>query len=332
MKTKHTDKNFSLNFPGGKIDLKRITCGHDGKSGLNIDQPGVSVYVRATELCPMNCPFCEFHNRFAYSFDPEFLMYALTLVKSQGVKINKLSFTGGEPMLVWKDIKSVVNLVKNVIEKDVFVTVNTADYRKLAKLRPQDVKKIDSFSVSVHHYLNHLNTETFGQFRATSAAGKNDEDILERHCQAPSILREVTFKDKVHISCNLIKEYIDSGNKMSAFIEIFSDMGFNDFGFVGLMPVNEFTKKRYVDFASTAFSHLPNVRKTDTWNKGDACRCENYIISTSKGDLCKIYARHCIKSEECTGTLVIDDQGLRAGFTGPVLLKKHTPATEEELY
>lgn len=272
--------------------------------------PHTNIYVRVTEQCAMRCPFCAFakptgqHVRFeTYKF-----LYGLQKI-AKACEVRKISFTGGEPLILGGDLFRLIKEVKEIVP-DAFVVVSTAAYNQLATMDAEYVKDVDSFAVSVHSDVPTENAELFGNdMRPSNVENRN-----------PRVLEGVTFKDKIHITCNLVKGYVDGAKRMDHFIRHFAAMGFWDFGFVGLMPVNDYAKEHFVDFNSTHFEELPSVRETMAWNQEDACFCKNYLHQDQHGNISKVYARWAKKPAECVTNLVFDMDKYRIGFSGPKIL------------
>lgn len=117
---------------------------------------------------------------------------------------------------------------------------------------------------------------------------------------------------------------IDTPEKAYQFVCHYGNMGFSDFGFMTLMPVNDFTRAHRIRIASNDknainLSKMPNTITPLRWTQGTTCACNNYIVRTSKGDLVRVYARETIDSNRCEGILVYDINKLRIGFNGQVL-------------
>lgn len=281
------------------IKLRSHYCMLNGNTPLQIEKPQVSLYVRIANRCNANCSFCEFHDNVT-KFDFNFIKFGKILneLLDKGISIHKVSFTGGEPTLNYHMLRYSVKLVRD-LSKDTFIVVNT-NGRYLHSLQDVDV---DSISVSRHHYDDALNSRVFNT-RMTTAM-----DIA-------SFKR----KNKLHLSCNLVKGFIDSGVEVRKYLEFANRVGVYDVGFVSLMPINSFCKDNFVDFKDLKVENKKLICNK-YWHYNDSCRCQNYLYLPSSGaQPIKMYARFAAKHTECSeGQLVFDGEHLRQGFSGDVL-------------
>ena len=286
-----------------KIKFKEHFCQLDDGAPMKIDEKYVNIYVKIMDKCQANCPFCVYHN-----IEPDFKFYfkgfedVLKAFKKQKIRVNKISFTGGEPTANIKLLSRCLRLVKKH-DKKIFTVVNTNGYR-LRELSKEG-KLIDSIALSRHHFSEDLNFRIFDS------------------CFIPSadLIREVQQKtDNIHLSCNLIKGYIDRKHEVLAYLNFASEVGAYDVGFVSLMPVTQFAEKRFIDFDKIDLSSENVVRNMD-WKLGDSCKCSNYLFMPKRGNrLVKFYARHrCNQSTISPSNLVYDGKNLRDNFNGNII-------------
>jgi molybdenum cofactor biosynthesis enzyme MoaA len=229
-------------------------------------------------------------------------MYTFTRLNEQ-IKINKVSFTGGEPTLKINELNRLLKEVKTV-NPDVFTIVNTNGFA-FKEINPEF---IDSIALSRHHFLEYNNKFIFG---TDNIATIND-------------IESYAHKEKLHLSCNLIKGQIDSTEKCQTYINVFGDLGVTDIGFVSLMEVNDHAKEHFIDFDSIKLENMKDTIKNQHWTKkcGDKpmCKCANYLTSVANGNIVKSYARYYADRTECKGMLVYEVDGrLTAGFNGKVI-------------
>ena len=145
-----------------------------------------------------------------------------------------------------------------------FTVINTNGYKinQLADLLPY----IDSISLSRHHYSDMKNQTIF----------KLDKVPLEEE------IANFPDKSKLHISCNLMKDYIGTMEEVINFLEWASSINCKDIGFVSLMPTNEYCKEQFVDFNDLNFENMQDIFITKNWNYENLCKCRNYIYITKK--------------------------------------------------
>jgi molybdenum cofactor biosynthesis enzyme MoaA len=253
-------------------------------------------------VCNADCDFCEFCG-LGRKFDEEkFKRLFLKLHKK--IKVNKLSFTGGEPTLDLDLFKRMVSFVKSV-DKDIFVVVNTNGLY-LDEIKDLD---LDSVALSRHHYDDSINQSIF----KTKVPTAKDIYLYNEY-------RRKLYKPNLHLSCNLVKGYIDSQEEVFHYLDFCDKTNSTDVGFVGLMGVNDFCREHYVDYSVVTTPHkkLLNVRNySKCAENGVVCRCGNYVYGGEKG-LVNLYCRHyCGNNKE--SIVVYDVDVYKHGFNGEVI-------------
>lgn len=83
------------------ILIKKTSCNMMGIPGHPIS-PSVNLFVRVTKGCNAHCPFCS--NAGCQSptspFDVDKLICIIHELKDNGIIVNRVNITGGEPSLV----------------------------------------------------------------------------------------------------------------------------------------------------------------------------------------------------------------------------------------
>lgn len=292
-----------------KVKVNDGSCGLNGGSGKS-STPYVNLYVRLTNSCQAACNFCEFHPSITYvqDFDVYKFLYTVHKIKSK-VQINKISFTGGEPTILINKLNLLLKEIKEIDPK-IYTVVNTNGYNLLGI----DVENVNSISLSRHSLLDEINYQIFKT--------KNIPSYEE--------IKKYPHKDKLHLSCNLIQNSVDSTKNCENYIDFFANAGIQEIGFVSLMPVNEFCKNKFIDFNTINFLGMKNTIQTQSWCKKTndkdkcrtVCRCSNFLKYTDKGNFVSFYSRYYIDKEETSGMLVYDVNGdLKVGFNGEVINK-----------
>ena len=289
----------TISLFGKDIPVRDKECSVDGRPTKEIKNPYVNIYVKPTTLCQANCKFCEYHDREKSSFDIYKFFYILNYLNRQDIRINKISFTGGEPTLYGDLLNHIVSVIRE-FDDEVPLVLNTNGYN----LKSINLDEFDNIALSRHHYLDAKNIEIFGTLNVPSF-----EDI-----------KNFKFKDKLHLRCNLIKGYIDSQKEALDFITAFAGIGVNDFGFVSLFQINDYCKENFVDHSAIDLFHAPRTMVSYSQRREGVCSCKNYLHYTEKGELVKIYSRFNEDMTICDGTLVYEKDVLTAGFNGEVIL------------
>lgn len=197
-------------------------------------------------------------------------------------------------------LADLIKIIRCINDK-IPIVLNTSNY----EAENEALSLVDNVSMSVHHYDINKNNELFGR------------DSLMIGNRLASMLRS-----KLHVSCNLIKGYIDSVDEIFKFVSEMSKVGVRDFGFVGLMKVNGFCQEHYIDTQAihkglALDSRFRSVRKYH--NADNTCLCGNYLVDCD--NMPTIYVRHVLDTH-CNNQsiLVYDvDNNLRQGFDGKII-------------
>lgn len=295
--------DVDMNIFDSNVQLKKHTCAYNGGLPKVIQEPYVNLYVRLTNRCQMKCKFCEYHSYTLEKFDFYKFYYVLNELR-KNVRINKISFTGGEPTLEVALLNQCLQQVKS-IDTEIFTVVNSNGIN----IKAINYDFLDSCALSRHDTLESNLEVIFGNDSSLNITN----DYLKK---LPS-----KIKEKIHISCNLIKGYIDNTQKMYDFIEAYSKLGIHDFGFVSLMKINDYCKEHFIDFADLQIeSKMKNTIKSQEYSYNQACKCANYLCRTDDGELNRLYARYYCDHTNVDSTLVYDINVLRNGFKGKVII------------
>lgn len=283
---------------GREIALRTHYCALNGERALKIDKPYVNMYVRITNTCNAHCRFCEYHdNAPGFNFDFDRFKAAVEGL-AEKLEIRKISFTGGEPTLApGALIKCTEFITKTLPATFVVVNTNGCNHKVL------DDISVNSISLSRHHYKDRTNSMVFG----TPSISANT-------------INKMRNKGKIHLSCNLIRGVIDSKWEIINYLEFANAIEVRDIGFVSLMNINDFCRKRFVDFKALNIEGETLICNKK-WNQKDTCRCRNYLYLPKTGNKpIKIYSRFAVKHTQCLDSIVaFDGNNLRQGFAGNIL-------------
>ena len=288
-------------FFNKEIEIREHYCQLNSLPSSKIEEPYVNIYISITNVCNASCAFCcsKKVNKVITNFDFE-KFKEIILEINKKVRINKCSFTGGEPTLEFQTLIKCLEFVKS-IDKNIFTVINTNGIN-LNKLSPY-LHLINSIALSRHHYNDETNFKIFNNFNLPIT-----EDISE-----------FPDKSKLHLSCNLIKEYVGNPQEVVNYLEWVSTIGCYDVGFVSLMQVNNYCKNNFVDFKSLSFEDINNVFITKNWNFGNLCRCRNYNYISQNAEIIDVYSRYYVSPTYNGSALVFDGEYLRLGFDGEIV-------------
>ena len=283
---------------GKEISLRTHYCQLFDNEIEEVKEPYINLYVRF-KGCNANCEFCEFQNDAAF-FDELKFATILNQLKDK-VRIKKIAFTGGEPTLDYKKFRKVVDIAEQ-FTPDSFFVLNSNGYR-LNKVLTDDIR-IDNISLSRHHYVDKINNEILG-FNSMSA-----NEIKKWNQKIP---------DLIHLSCNLIKGYIDTRERAYTYLDKASSIGAKSVGFVSLMPINQYCKDNFIDFRDMNLeSDRFNLTKQLKYK--DMCICHNYFyLPKTKADMVFVYTKNTYKPYDITTSLVFDGRNLKQGYGNDII-------------
>lgn len=274
------------------LNLAQYHCRLNNESLVKIEEPMVNVYVRLSNVCNADCNFCEFCGEKKRFDKAKFKELFIRLHKQ--IRINKVSFTGGEPTLDFSLFEEMVDFVKSIDDK-IFTVVNTNGIylSKLANL------KLNSVALSRHHYLDEVNDSIFKTRTPTS------EEIKSYGA------------NNLHLSCNLIKGYVGSTDEIFKYLDWCSRCSVKDVGFVGLMKVNQFCEEHFVDYDVL---DIKNTIRTKNWSRSvngkTTCKCANFVYAGKS--LVNFYCRHYVCNNN-ESVVVYDLDTFKNGFNGECL-------------
>lgn len=263
------------------------------------DTQFVNLYVNVTNRCNAHCPFCcndKKHHTSSSAFDMDKLFLIISEIVKNGINLNRISLTGGEPGL-YPD--TIIDLLQRISECDectfTQVQLNTNGLNKDSQTLMHH-PRLDSVSLSLHHYDRDKLSELYGHsVDFNPLAGTK------------------SISNKLNISCNLIKGYIDSPAEIEKMICYSANNEIKTLGFVSLMQKNRYCRERFVDFRKIDLSTIPSLIFSGNRSLSNICSCANYLCHT-KNYLMEIYFRINENPMFCGSSLLYDGEYLRQGF------------------
>ena len=285
-----------VDFYGKQIAVKEFDCSLGTLNPERIS-PFVNLFVKVTNGCNARCLFCS--NADAKptnkTFDIDKLEDIVLKLKEQSIKVNRLNITGGEPSVVSPLVENILQRMDGKVFDDIHLHLNTNG------LLPQSQELMrhprwDSISMSLHHYDIDKLSELYGC--------KIPEDAFKFEC---------VNMQKLNVSCNLIKGYIDNPEEAHKMLDFALELGIPRIGFVALMKVNDYCKERFIDLEDIHIDTIPHVYFTKSMNRGKDCKCSNYLYNKDLKIL-EIYMRNYANPQYCESSLMFDGEYLRQGF------------------
>lgn len=285
-----------VDFCGKKIAVKEFDCSLGTLPPERIS-PFVNLFVKVTNGCNAHCLFCSNAGAMPSTkpFDIDKLMVIILKLKEHGIKVNRVNITGGEPAVVSQLVAQILQRLEEKEFEDIHMHLNTNGLLRQSQ-QLMTIPRWDSISMSLHHYdINRL-SELYGCQITDDAFQFRDID-----------------KQKVNVSCNLIKGYIDSPEETHKMLDFALELGIPRIGFVALMKVNDYCKERFIDLEDVHIDTIPHVYLTKSMNRGADCKCSNYLYNKDLKIL-EIYMRNYANPLYCESSLVFDGEYLRQGF------------------
>lgn len=269
-----------------------------------------NLYISITDVCLANCKFCNNNTKQKCTksnikLDLDKLEAVIKELKNK-VELNRISITGGEPLLDISQLNRVLNLIFEVCGKNQMVTINTNGIN-LAKIFELDsLDLLEGIHVSRHHFDDTINDEIFG----FKTAHIQDIENVQNKLKNKKLLR---------LNCLLIKDYIDSKDQVKSYLEIASKLNIFRVGFVGLMSINDYSKEHYIEYKDVFEDFDESFQARQLFNK-DVCDCLNGVYMAQNGNLVQYYARVVRKlNPELAGQFNYSfDNHFNAGFNNKI--------------
>lgn len=285
------------------LKFKRKSCIFNNIIEEEIPYNYVNLYVKITDSCNIKCKFCEYHNKEQdFVFDLYKFRQIIEQLTREKIHIHKVSFTGGEPTLAYH-ILSKCFVILNGLEYKPFIVVNSNGNNLIHLV---EEKCIDSISLS-RHAVRDTDCKQIANGKIKLA-----NDIR-------SIVRDSKCS-KIHLTCNLIKNYVQDEQSILKYLEFAASLGIYDVGFVSLMQINDFCRINHIDFNDISFNNKRVVCNKE-WTYKDVCRCKNFLYLPKTGNkVVKFYSRYRCKNEiDSESNYVFDGKYLRSNFGGTII-------------
>lgn len=312
-------KNSSIRLKD-LIKFDKFTC----ENQYGIRKPYLynetQLYIVFGYACNANCPFCVYHDKDRQTniVDIDKLRKFLKNLFNENIIFCDVHLTGGEPTINLENFEAVLDVIHDIYGKSLNVSVNTNGINLVNLIPFVKSGKLTNVALSRHALTDEENVEIFG---TDSIAHENDIRYFTKKCA-----------DTLHLSCNLIKGYVDSYSRVIQYLDKASELGVNDVGLVQLMDKNKFCSKSYVEYRELGLDiprngiELKRTRtqvKKDDANKKILCACENFIYIPKSCKAVSVYHRHAIESNSIASYLVYSGQEgtVRQGFSGNMLRK-----------
>ena len=281
---------------GKEIQIKRFSCNCLDEPGQPVE-PSVNLFVKVTKSCNARCLFCSNADSLLPTapFNIPKLLEIIRGLKAAGISVNRVNVTGGEPSVVSALVEEILKKMDGSDFSDLHLHLNTNVLLPQSQMLMRH-PRWNSISMSLHHYNLSKLSELYGCKISDKAFCFEGIDM-----------------QRLNASCNLIKGYVDSPEEASKMLDFALELGLPRIGFVALMKVNDFCQNHFVDLEDIRLDTIPHVYFTKSMDRGDACKCSNYLYNKDLKIL-EIYMRNYANPRYCESSLVYDGEYLRQGF------------------
>lgn len=171
--------------------------------------------IHFTKNCSNKCPFCiDAFNKGVGNSKPDIDKIFLSVLNIKD-KIDEIAVSGGEPMLYIEDLLKLVKNIKRFTKLPVTVITSMPiqcwTYKKTFF---EIIKTIDHLIISPQHY-----DQEIGDKIRHSVSLYNRDKLFE----------EIPYKNKVSLTLNAIKGYLDSKEDFIDNIKHFEKLGYSHF-------------------------------------------------------------------------------------------------------
>ncbi len=204
------------------------------------------------------------------------------------------------PELVDEVLGVINEAFKQYIETD--IVTNGFNFSEIKKLKHLD--DLDSIHLSRHMINDYENNRIFGIPVVSSAEIKD-------------IVSGLSDPAKVVFNCILMKNGIDTVERIADYLEFAADVQVSNASFIGMAKVNSFCIENYVDPAGLDFSKDPRFTIWNRFHDHEYCKCSSGSYKAESRSV-RFYYR-------CIGNQIVPyarqlvytaDNRLLAGFNG----------------
>ena len=269
------DEKF-IEVLGTKLKYRTFSC-----NPKYVAVPVFKMTVQVTDVCPAKCAFCCNPGK-GITLDPKKFIDDFQELTSK-IKIDEVYFTGGEPMLHWDLIRECLSVIKCP------ALINTMGLT---------LDKIDvpvSISLSRHHWDHDINNQILGI--------RHKPDYVSKFPAA--------YLNGSNVTTNIIKDYVDTAEKMRKMMDWAMDNGFPLSGFVGLMPATQYAKDARLPIPKLEGEDILGYRKFK-WKSG-MCSCSNSLYIRN-GELQRFYIKENLDPTENKGGRIFYRNGIISKF------------------
>lgn len=286
------------------LEVKDYICTSDKNISITCN-PSLRLYVKLTDYCIADCPFCANKNSRNFgNLDINKLVYVINYLYENNY-LHSVSFTGGEPLLEIDKLFKMLDEIYAINDK-ILVQISTSGYNLKELANYNRINNLESIHISHHHYDEEKNKEIFNSKKVATG-----EDIIY-------LQDKLDDKKIININTLVMKGYIDSLEEIKKNLNYVGNLDIYKNGFVSLMKCNAYSKEKFINY-NDIFNNLDNnFFKGHKFYSKKYCECVDGIYLTDNNKLVEYYAR-MIKETTCpyiTQLVYTSDNRLLDGFNG----------------
>ncbi len=260
---------YIMEIFGKHISIRDYVCSTTGGSSCANNK--VNLYIYSSGYCPARCSFCP---GFTSKDRIDINKFRISLIElHQKQVINRISLTGGEPLSDLNAVESILHTITDVCGADTYpVSINTNGMNLQSLRTIPHFYVLNDIHISRHSYNDIENNVIFG-------------------IKTPSITylaKEFKMGPKIFsLSCNLMKGFIDSPEKLRGYLDFAIQVGAYQVGFVSLMNKTQSCDNLFIDYEDiTSKLYVRDGFLFEKFAKDrESCKCENFTYYNELGEV-----------------------------------------------
>ncbi len=284
------------------LQIKDYYC-NNGPGYVPRDDGKLWLYVNLTNQCNGGCPFC-INPCGSDGQNPFRIERFRSVLPGIAQYIYGVSVTGGEPMLTPPLLDDVLSAIEDVFGHSVEIDMatNGTDTALIPKLKKLSI--IDTIHIS-RHRINDDENRQLMRFNAPSAVMLKD------------MIQSLSDPGKIVLNCILMKNGIDSADKMADYLDFAASIGVQNTSFIGMSVCNPYCASHYIDPAGIDLSCDPRFHVWNRYQDHDYCSCSSGHYDAPAGTTRFYYRSMGTGRTPYARQLVYTaDNRLLAGFNG----------------
>lgn len=257
----------------------------------------LNLYVQMNNKCNAKCDFCNpgcIDSNFDFDKLEEIIHYLHT-----NHLINRISITGGEPLLNPKRLKRILKIAQRYPYQ---IALNTNGFN--LDILEDVYDDVDRIFISKHHYNNQIN-----------------DSIMKIHTPTIEDLSSIDVRNKITLHCVLQKGYIDNAEKMKQYMDYMGTTYIRNIKFISLYQLTDKAIEKMIEIQPLMDEFSQHTNAGVLYDKC-YCSCLDFVYVTSNGKVINAILRNNKTNHfHCCRQLVFNGENLYDGFEKKILIK-----------